>query len=407
MKYKRIDRCRVCGNTNLEDVLDLGNHALAGVFPDAEDQPVPRMPLILTKCHGNDSCCQQLQLAHTFDPVQMYGDNYGYRSGLNMHIVTHLQEKVQSILATVDLRSDDLVLDIGSNDGTTLSFYPKHFKSLVGIDPTSKKFAGYYPDHVDVISDFFSKQLFKEKYGEEKAKVITSFAMFYDLPDPVGFAREVADVLDDQGIWVLEQSYMPTMLKRCSYDTICHEHLEYYGLRQIKWIMDRADLEIIDVSFSDMNGGSFSVVVAHKGYSGKQKSSRVSEVMESESIYAELRPFQEFANRVEAAREQLVAKLTGLKRDGKKVAGLGASTKGNVILQYCQLDSSLIPVIGEVNDDKFGKYTPGTNIPIHSEDSVLEACPDYLLVLPWHLHAFFDQSDKFKDKNLIYPLAPI
>ena len=141
-------------------------------------------------------------------------------------------------------------------------------------------------------------------------------------------------------------------------------------------------------------------------YAGKKNSAKVSEVLNSESKYYALKPFHEFAKRVEAARNSLVASLTRLKNEEKTVAGLGASTKGNIILQYCQLDSTLVPVIGEVNEDKFGKCTPGTNIPIRCEDSVLEACPDYLLVLPWHLHAFFDQSDKFKDQNLIYPIDP-
>ncbi len=406
MSYKRIDKCRVCGNTNLVDVLDLGSHALAGVFPDSKDRHIPQMPLILTKCHGDESCCQLLQLAHTYDPVQMYGDNYGYRSGLNKHIVDHLQQKVQAILDAIDLNGEDLVLDIGSNDGTTLSFYPRHVKSLVGIDPTSQKFAEYQPDHLELISDFFSKRLFVEKYGTRKAKVITSFAMFYDLPDPVGFAREVAEVLHDQGIWVLEQSYMPTMLKKCSYDTICHEHLEYYGLQQIKWIMERANMEIIDVHFNNMNGGSFSVTVAHPGFLGAKFYEKVENVLSAESVYSGLNPFQKFAKEVQAAKGQLVNRLVQLKSEGKKVAGLGASTKGNVILQYCQLDSSLLPVIGEVNEDKFGKYTPGTQIPIRSEDWVIEQAPDYLLVLPWHLHTFFKEAEKFKDQNLIYPIDP-
>ncbi len=403
MSYNRIDQCRVCGNTNLVDVLDLGNQALAGVFPDSIEQHVPEMPLILTKCHG-ESCCGLLQLAHTYDPVEMYGNNYGYRSGLNAHIVKHLKNKVEAILDIVDLNNKDLVLDIGSNDGTTLSFYPKHIKSLVGIDPTSKKFARYHPKHIDVISEFFSKNLFIERHGNRRAKVITSFAMFYDLPDPVGFANEVADILDDQGVWVLEQSYMPTMLKKISYDTICHEHLEYYGLRQIKWIMDQANLEIIDVSFNEMNGGSFSVTITHPGFLGKKHCSKVEEVLKSESVYSELKPFQKFAEEVEASKEQLIKKIQDLKQEGKKVVGLGASTKGNVILQYCQVNSDLLDVVGEVNDDKFGKYTPGTNIPIRSEDSVLEMSPDYLLVLPWHLYEFFENSEKFKEHNLLYPI---
>jgi hypothetical protein len=404
MSYQRVEKCRVCNNTNLVDIVDLGNHALAGVFPQSIDQEVPKMPLVLTKCHGLPYCCHLLQLAHTFDLTQMYGDNYGYRSGLNAHIVNHLQQKVERLLSLVDIDSTDLILDIGSNDGTTLSFYPNSIKLRVGIDPSATKFAEYYPKQVKFIPDFFKGSLFRNKYGDKKAKVITSYAMFYDLPDPVSFARDVAFILDEQGIWELEQSYMPAMLDQVSYDTICHEHLEYYGMRQIKWIMDQVDLDIIDVEFNSMNGGSFSVTVAHKGFSGPRWYEKVADVLHSEARYQFLEPFQFFACQIEEAKNTLVTALEDLKKAGKTVAALGASTKGNVILQYCQLDVSLIKVIGEINEDKFGKYTPGTFIPILPEDAVLAENPDYLLVLPWHLKTFFDTTNKYSPYSLVYPI---
>lgn len=228
--------------------------------------------------------------------------------------------------------------------------------------------------------------------------------MFYDLPDPVGFAKEIADILHDQGIWVLEQSYMPTMLNILSYDTICHEHLEYYGLRQIKWIMDGASLDIIDVSFNDMNGGSFSVTVTHKDFSRAKNYSKVSDVLRQESVYSELKPFRKFAEQVKEIRDNLVEKLKYLKGEGKRVVAIGASTKGNVILQYCRMDRDLLGVIGEVNEDKLSKFTPGTHIPIRSGDSVLAENPDFLLILPWYLHSFFYNSEKFKEYNLLYPI---
>lgn len=404
MSYSRISQCRICGNTNLVDTMDLGSQVLAGVFPESEAEKISEMPLILTKCHGDESCCHLVQLAHTFDLDALYGDNYGYRSGLNSHMVRHLQRKVAYIQNIIDIKKEDLVLDIGSNDGTTLSFYPQHIKDLVGIDPTASKFMSFYPENVKPISGFFSKSLYVSQYGDKKAKVITSLSMFYDLPDPVSFARDISDILHDQGIWILEQSYMPAMLDKLSYDTICHEHLEYYGLRQIKWIMDQVNLDIIDLSFNEINGGSFSVTVAHSRFSGKKSYSKVSEVLAQESVYATLTPFKRFAEQVQTSRDCLVEKLKRLKCEGKRVAALGASTKGNIILQYCQLDRTLISVIGEVNEDKFGKYTPGTHIPIESEDSVLKGAPDYLLVLPWHLRTFFDLSSKFRENNLIYPI---
>lgn len=404
MSYSRITQCRICGNKDLVEVLDLGNQTLTGLFPESAETHIPSMPLVLVKCHGGKSCCHLLQLAHTYDLAQLYGEHYGYRSGLNTHIKTHLKQKVTHIESSVTLSDKDLVLDIGSNDGTTLSYYTAPLKKRVGIDPTADKFRHFYPENIDTITDFFSKAVYSKYYGEQKAKVVTAFSMFYDLTDPVAFAKDVADILDEQGIWILEQSYMPTMLKRLSYDTVCHEHLEYYGLKQIQWIMEKVGLIIIDVSFNDLNGGSFSITISHPNYSGEKHTNKVQRVIEGEQQFESLLPFQQFAKDVATARDNLLKKLHSIKSQGKKVAAIGASTKGNVILQYCAIDASLVDVVGEVNPDKFGRFTPSTLIPIQPEDLVLNQAPDYLLVLPWHLWRFFEEDRKFADHELIYPI---
>ncbi|MBI3633461.1 MAG: methyltransferase, partial [Candidatus Vogelbacteria bacterium] len=231
---KKVSKCRVCGNPELVLVVDLGEQYLTGVFPKVNNEAnLTKGPLRLVKCHGDEHCCGLLQLEHSYDLGEMYGENYGYRSGLNSSMVSHLHNKVRQIQSRVKLQQGDLVVDIGSNDGTTLSAYPKDLQ-LVGIDPTGAKFSAYYPSHVSLIPDFFSAEVLTKHLPGKKAKVVTSFSMFYDLESPVDFARQVASVLDAvDGIWVFEQSYMPLMLERNSYDTICHEHLEYYGLEQI------------------------------------------------------------------------------------------------------------------------------------------------------------------------------
>lgn len=399
--------CRICGNSNLVKVLDLGEQTLTGVFPRSKDQSVTRGPLQLLKCHAlaGEDVCGLLQLAHSYDLKEMYGDNYGYRSGLNPSMVRHLHGKVERILGTVSLSPGDLIVDIGSNDSTTLQAYPPGRYKLAGIDPTGIKFRQYYPPHIELIPDFFSLEKFRARFGEQKAKVVTSFSMFYDLEAPMSFMREVRDILHEDGIWVFEQSYMPTMLERNAYDTVCHEHLEYYGLKQIKWMADKVGLRIIDVEFNDINGGSFSVTAA-RAESAYLTFTTLGELLDREnrSGLGTLEPYSAFAERVASSRVTLLDFLNCAHAEGKRVLALGASTKGNVVLQYCGITEKEIFCIGEINQDKFGCFTPGTLLPIIPEDAALAQKPDYLLVLPWHFREFFVGNEKFKGMQLIFPL---
>lgn len=405
-----VSQCRICGHRNLVTVLDLGDQALTGVFPRSRDQVVTTGPLQLVKCHpvGDEAVCGLVQLAHTYEAGEMYGNNYGYRSGLNPGMVRHLQGKVAKLRERVEFAPGDLVVDIGSNDSTTLQAYPPNQYRLVGIDPTGVKFKQYYPPHVELIPDFFSLQKFREHLGDAKAKVVTSFSMFYDLEDPAAFMREVGEVLHPQGVWVFEQSYMPTMLERVSYDTVCHEHLEYYGLRQIKWMTDRSGLRIVDVEFNDVNGGSFSVMAA-KTDSDLPTFANLGALLEHEEKLglAGLTPYQTFAENVAKSRAELLAFLRQAKREGKRVAALGASTKGNVVLQFCNVDAGLVACVGEVNEDKFGSFTPGTLLPIVPENQLLAERPDYLWVLPWHFREHFVTSPKYRDVNLLFSLPQL
>ena len=232
--------------------------------------------------------------------------------------------------------------------------------------------------------------------------------MFYDLEQPLKFMQEVFDVLTDDGIWVFEQSYMPTMLETRSFDTICQEHLEYYGLSQIKWMADRIGFRIINVELNDINGGSFSVTVA-KQNSPYKLADNLDELLQQEHArgLATLQPYREFAAQISLFKEELLAFLRRVRKDGKTVMGLGASTKGNVILQYCGITEQDLPCIGDVNADKFGCYTPGTMIPILPESEVLAKNPDYLLVLPWHFKEFFLSSNHLRGRNLVFPLPKL
>jgi NDP-4-keto-2,6-dideoxyhexose 3-C-methyltransferase len=406
--YKKITSCRICGNSHLERVLDLGEQMLTGVFPREKDAKVTTGPLCLVKCVGGDETCGLLQMEYSYDLGEMYGENYGYRSGLNPSMVAHLNNKVKRILGLVELRTGDLVIDIGSNDSTTLQAYPASGPVLVGVDPTGVKFHSYYPPHIQLIPDFFSAALVKARFPEQKAKIVTSFSMFYDLENPMGFMREVHDVLADDGVWVLEQSYMPAMLATNSYDTVCHEHLEFYSLRQIKWMADRVGFKIIDVEFNDVNGGSFSVTVS-KSHGDLTVVPSVQKILDNESAKGldTLEPYHAFAECVVQTKHDLLKFIETARAESKSVVILGASTKGNVLLQYCGLTTKEVEFVGEVNPEKFGCYTPGTWIPIIPEQELLAKNPDYMIVLPWHFKDFFVKSKKLSGKTLVFPLPNI
>ena len=400
-----ISRCRICAGTDLAPILDLGEQMLTGVFPRTRDATVTSGPLRLVKCMAADGC-GLVQLAHSYDLGEMYGDNYGYRSGLNPSMVRHLHAKVARVLGHVELRAGDLVVDVGANDGTTLAAYPESAGAdLIGIDPTAAKFHQYYRPHVDLCADFFSAGKLREVRPGKAVRILTSFSMFYDLEAPMAFMQDVHDVLADDGVWVFEQSYMPAMLAALSYDTVCHEHLEYYALKQVKWMADRVGFTLVDIAFNDVNGGSFSVTAAKSG-SSMRESPDVARILADEAAagYDTLAPFREFASRTAASRDGLRDFFAQARASGLRVAALGASTKGNVLLQYCGLGADDIAAVGEVNPDKFGAFTPGTWIPIRPEAEVLAEDFDYLLVLPWHFRRNFLANPAYAGRRLVFPL---
>ena len=405
--YHAITTCRICGAHELESVLNLGNQCFTGIFPENPAAPLASAPLELVKC----TRCGLVQLHHNFEPAMLYGPTYGYRSGLNKSMVEHLRAKAASLQKLCPLQPGDIVLDIGSNDGTSLGFYPAQSRRL-GMDPSAEKFRKYYQPGVDLVVDFFSARNFQKVHGAAKARIVTSIAMFYDLESPPAFVEQVRDVLAPDGIWHLEQSYLPLMLKVNAYDTVCHEHLEYYALRQIKWLTDQFGLKIIDVQLNDINGGSFAVTVAHQNGPYAEATATIAKFLHEEDQLGlpGLKVFQAFRNRVDAHREQLPARLVEIQRRGQLALGYGASTKGNVVLQYCNITPELLPAILEVNPDKFGCHTPGTKIPIISETEGHARNPDFLMVLPWHFKANVMQREAAflkRGGKLIFPLPEI
>jgi SAM-dependent methyltransferase len=386
--YNAVKQCRICGNSSLVEVLDLGEQYLTGVFPSRKTPSLSSGPLQLVKCIGSDprSFCGLVQLRYSFAPEEMYGDNYGYRSGLNPSMVDHLQRKVEALQEFIPVGPEDFVLDIGSNDGTLLAQYSSGGPTLLGIDPSASKLQRYYRPDIKLIVDFFSANVFLQNSGGQKAKIVTSIAMFYDLEDPQAFVNGIASVLADDGVWHLEQSYLPSMLRTNSYDTACHEHVEYYALRQLDWMVRRAGLRIIDVELNNINGGSFAVTIGKESSSLRPNEASIEALTEDERVLAldTLEPFEAFWKRVLRQRDELLSFFSGVQQRKQLVIGYGASTKGNVLLQFCGITPDMLPCIGEINEDKFGCVTPGTWIPIVSESEARALNPVFFLVLPWH-----------------------
>lgn len=389
--YTEINKCRISGSTNLVTVLSLGEQYLTGVFPKSVDEQITKGPLDVVWCP--DSGLLQMKQSYSLD--EMYGDNYGYRSGLNASMVTHLTNKIRTLERMVPLSANDLVIDIGSNDATSLKAYSAKCRK-VGIDPTGKKFQEYYTDDIFLIPDFFSAENFKKQFPNDKAKVITSIAMFYDLENPMKFVKDIELVLAEDGIWHFEQSYMPSMLRTNSYDTICHEHLEFYSLKVVKNLLEDCNMRIIDVQMNSINGGSFAITACKKSASHIANLPIINWMLKQEDDMGlnTLKPYREFEKRVFKHRKNLLDLIERLVADGKKIFGYGASTKGNVLLQFCGLTSEHIPFIAEVNEQKFGSYAPGSNIPIISEKEAHSMKPDYYLVMPWHFKSSILEREK-------------
>ena len=406
--------CRVCGSSCLTKVIDLGEQHLQGSFvkPDRQLPPMRKMPTSLVRCDPmrDENACGLLQMEYTVPPDVLYSV-YWYRSGTNATMRDHLKGIADEAATLLD-KPAARVLDIGCNDGTLLAAYPKPFRKF-GIDPSD--LAREVPADITVIRELFPSEELTAALKGELCDIVTSIAMFYDLEDPIGFARAIKSVLAPDGLWCLEMSYMPTMLRMTSYDTICHEHLEYYSLAVIERILRMAGLKLVNVSLNSINGGSircFATHAANLRYR-REEFSRSIKAMRQDEFDLELdtdKPYRFFQERVNVHREELMALLKKLRSEGKRIHIYGASTKGNTILQWCGIDGRLVEAAAERNPDKYGARTLGTDIPIISEEESRKARPDYYLVLPWHFRDEFLEREKnllATGVGMIFPLPTI
>lgn len=402
MKITERETCRASGGKLIE-VLSLGKIPMS-CFPLPEEPEPVKTPLVL--CLNQESGL--VQLKHTVDPDEMYSQ-YWYFSGINQSMTLALKSIVEQSVKRCPLAEGDIVVDIASNDGTLLGHYAKNL-TRVGIDP-AKNIVTQNCDHF--INTYFTKEAYTNVLGDRKAKIVTSICVFYDLETPIQFAKDVKEILDEDGLWVLEMSYLPTMLARNSFETIVSEHIEYYSLKSMEYILDRANMKVEHVEFNDVNGGSFRLYVRHEGKEQVNQSVLDSRMMEKLLDVDKPKIYQDFAARVEKNKQEMLDFLHEQKRAGKLVIGYGASTKGNTTMAYYDIGPDLLPYVADRNPMKFGRQTV-TRIPVISEDEARAMKPDYFLAFAYHFmdeflvreKEFIDRGGRFVSPNPVLTVLP-
>ena len=387
-----ITECRSCGSTNLTNILSLGlqypsNFIELNSISDKREQ----IPLELIFCEKKD--CGLLQLKHTASRESLYKE-YWFRSGLNEKMVDALKDITKSVEKRISLSENDIVLDIGCNDGTLLRSYQSKVR-LVGFEPASNLVDEAKEGTELIINNFFSFYEFVQHFPNERIKVITSIAMFYDLEDPNSFVSDIVNCLDQDGIWIIQMAYLIPMLELNAFDNIVHEHLEYWSLKSLKRLLEEHDLEIFDVELNDVYGGSFRIFVKTKKNDKINIQNSVDEFLKKEDEFGleKKETYLNFANRVNSLKNKLNDFIKKEISNGKLIYAYGASTKGNTLLQFYNLNNKLISKAADRDSKKFGKMTVGSNIPVISEEQARDEKPDYFLVLPWHLVDFFKERE--------------
>jgi len=377
-------KCRNCKNKKFKKIIKLDPQPISSVYLSNKKYNLKKHPLNLYKCQN----CELIQFSKLAPVKEMYGLTYGYRTSLSNLMINHMKNKYLNIKKRKILKNDSNVLDIGSNDGTFLNFFKKYNKklNLYAIDPSAEKFKEYYKKNINLIVDFFSKKkidlLFKKKKIEpKKFSLITSYAMFYDIEDPNSFCKDIESLLEKDGIWISEFSYFPLLLKNLTYDQICHEHVTYYTLKTFELIAKKNNLKIIDISFNEINGGSIEIICAKKTSKIKANVKKIYEVLKDEDKIND-DSYKRFNERVSNTKK-LIQSFLRLNKIRNNIIGYGASTKGNIVLNHCNIKSDILPYICDANPYKHGRYTPGSNIKIISKNKMRKMKPKYLFVLIW------------------------
>jgi NDP-4-keto-2,6-dideoxyhexose 3-C-methyltransferase len=375
-------KCCNCKKKKLKKILNFGKQPISSVFSKKKIFKFKKYSLDLYEC----GYCKLVQFSKLAPLAEMYGQTYGYRTSLSKLMVNHMRTKYNNIKKNKYIIKKSNILDIGSNDGTFLNFFLKDRirANFFGIDPSAKKFQSFYDKNINLITDYFSSKKIKKnlefKKTKKKFSLITSFAMFYDIEDPNLFCKDINNLLDKNGLWVLELSYFPLLLKNLTYDQICHEHITYYTLTTFKKIISKNNLKIVDCSFNEINGGSIEISCAKINSNHKPKEKKINEILLDEKKINS-NSYKRLASRIDNTKNNIRNFLNWAGKEN--VIGYGASTKGNIILNQCNLSSKNLKLICDANPYKYNRYTPGSNIKIISKEEMRKIKPKYLFVLIW------------------------
>lgn len=405
MYFKKISKCRVCSSTKVNSVFDLANVPFTGKFPKSEKIKIPNSPLNLGMCNK----CKFVQLMHRFNSKYMYNDEYGYESGVNSTMRNHLKKIVNKIKKLKKLDKKSVVMDIASNDGTLLNFYPKNVIKI-GIDPILKRFKKNYKNIDYKISDFFSYKNFSKINLQKKVDVVTAFAVFYDIDNPNQFLRDIKKILKNDGILILEQSNLAKMINLNSFDTICQEHYGYYSTNVINLLLKKNNLTIFDLEYNDSNGGSSRYYIKHSENNKiKVNNKNIKKALNFENtlMLEKKSTYKKFYLRIKNIKAKCQKIIKKIQMQKKTIHGYGASTKGNVIINHFNINKNQMPFISDRNPFKNNRYTPGSKIKIISEKRSRFKNPDYYFVLPWHFKKEIlirEKKMRAKGTKFIFPL---
>ncbi len=401
----KLKKCRICKKTNLKKLFSLGNLCFTGKFP-SENKKIEKKPITLVICKN----CELVQLGHNFDLEYLYGPDYGYRTGINKTMLNHVSRVVNYLSKKTKLKKNDFVLDIASNDGSLLNFYKQNIKTF-GIDPILEKYIDEYKNINYKLADFFSASKIKN-ITKKKFKIITALSVFYDAADPNKFIKDVKKLLSQDGVFLLEFADLASIIQNKMFDTICHEHLEYYSTKVIINLCKKNNLKVFDIKKNDINGASKQYYICHKNTDYKINKKKIDNIFKEEKRLklSEEKTFKNFINSINKSKNRLYKFLKQKTNLGKKVHGYGASTKGNVLLQYYNISNKMVKFIAERNSKKYNLYTPGSKIKIISEALSRFYRPDYYLVLPWHFKKEIllrEKEIRRKGTKFIFPLPSL
>jgi len=402
----KITCCRVCKSKKLEELFSLGNLAFSGKFSTSKKINIKKGLIKLLKC----KTCSLVQLDRNFNSNFLYGKDYGYRTGINKTMTDHVKVIVKQASRFVKLKKNDAVLDIASNDGTLLNFYSNKIITA-GIDPILNKYKKNYKKINYKIPDFFNSKSIN-KISIKKYKIITALSVFYDLKNPNYFIKNIKKILHKDGVFVLEHADLLLILKNNLFDTICHEHIEYYSTYIIKYILSKFNLEIYDHKYNDINGGSSQYYIVHKDSKYKCKKQKIDKIIRLEKKYGlnKIDTYKKFYFKILKIKKKLLLLLNQIKSKDKNIHGYGASTKGNVLLQFFGISKNYIDFIADRNVMKKNHFTPGTKIKIITEETSRKMKPNYYLVLPWHFKKEILKREmpiRKKGTRFIFPLPKL